>query len=66
MKREDGDTVCPGIDRVCPGCHRPLTVPRVGRGDGKPLVCGGCGQRFDCGDPAHAPLEPETGRHAPQ
>ena len=50
MKAEDDEKVCPGIDLVCPGCHRPLKVPRVGRGDAKPLVCGGCGQRFDCND----------------
>jgi hypothetical protein len=50
VKAEDAEDVCPGIDPVCPGCHRPLKLPRVGRDDAKPLVCGGCGQRFDCGD----------------
>jgi hypothetical protein len=59
MKTEDDANVCPGTDLICPGCHRPLKLPRIGRGDGKPLVCGGCGQRFDCGDLSSPSPEPD-------
>ena len=50
MAKDDSENVCPGVAMKCPGCQRPLKVPRVQTDPDKPLICGGCGQRFDCGD----------------
>jgi hypothetical protein len=50
MAKNDGENVCPGVEMVCPGCRRPVKVPRIQTDPDKPLVCGGCGQRFDCND----------------
>lgn len=50
MAKENSENVCPGIEMICPGCQRPLKIPRIQSDPDKPLVCGGCGQRFDCAD----------------
>jgi hypothetical protein len=51
MSKKDTENVCPGLEMRCPGCSRPLRIPRIrGDQDEKPLICGGCGQRFDCRD----------------
>lgn len=58
MAKEDDAKECPGFEMICPGCQRPLKVPRIQTDPAKPLVCGGCGQRFDCSDlrPREAPV----------
>jgi uncharacterized protein YbaR (Trm112 family) len=48
MAKDDQLNVCPGLELKCPGCKRPLKVPRIKGNEDKPLICGGCGQRFDC------------------
>lgn len=58
MSKDDHENVCPGLELKCPGCKRPLKVPRIKGNEGKPLICGGCGERFDCGELAAATSEP--------
>lgn len=60
MKNSDPD-VCQGVEMTCPGCHRPLKVPRIQTDPDKPLVCGGCGRRFDCSDLAVEARSGESG-----
>jgi uncharacterized protein YbaR (Trm112 family) len=55
MPKREPQNICPGLEVTCPGCQRPLTVPRITAEEDKPLICGGCGQRFDCGELAPAP-----------
>ncbi len=55
MSKREPENVCPGLEMKCPGCHRPLTVPRISVDENKPLICGGCGERFNCGDLESAP-----------
>ena len=50
MTKDDAQNVCPGLEMKCPGCKRPLKVPRIKSEEDKPLICGGCGERFDCAD----------------
>jgi hypothetical protein len=50
MATNNDQNECAGIEMTCPGCHRPLKVPRIQTDPAKPLVCGGCGERFNCSD----------------
>jgi hypothetical protein len=50
MAKTNRDAVCPDAELKCPECRRPLAVPRIRAKADKPLVCGGCGRRFDCSD----------------
>ncbi len=63
MSKGDESKECPGFEMKCPGCQRPLKVPRIQTDRDKPLVCGGCGQRFECGDlkPTGAAVGSERG-----
>jgi hypothetical protein len=58
MKKDDPQNVCPGLELKCPGCKMPLKVPRIKSDEDKPLICGGCGLRFDCADLSSMPSEP--------
>lgn len=60
MPRDDRENVCPGLTLKCPECKRLLQIPRTRLDEGKPLICGGCGQRFDCHDLSNAVPDPEV------
>jgi uncharacterized Zn-finger protein len=60
MAKDNDQNVCEGVEMTCPGCHRPLKVPRIQLDPDKPLVCGGCGQRFACSDLSGAARSGET------
>jgi hypothetical protein len=50
MVKKNRDDVCQNAELKCPECRGPLAVPRTRADTDKPLVCGGCGRRFDCSD----------------
>ena len=53
--------VCQGLTLKCPELQAAsFEIPRTRLDEGKPLICGGCGQRFDCHDLSDTAPDPKA------